>query len=48
MWISGTGLEADYERATKNKKSLGKKSSRVPNPAKPAAIACLERYERSA
>ena len=44
MWISGTGLEADYERATKTK-ILGKEIVARSEAGEAAALACLERYE---
>jgi len=43
-WISGTGLEADYERATKIK-ILGKEIVARSESGEAAALACLERYE---
>jgi fructokinase len=43
-WISGTGLEADYERATKTK-LLGKEIVARSEAGEVAALACLERYE---
>jgi fructokinase len=43
-WISGTGLEADYQRATKNHLS-GKEIIARMESGEPAAVACLERYE---
>jgi fructokinase len=43
-WISGTGLEADYERATKTK-ILGKEIVARSEAGEAAALACLERYE---
>jgi len=43
-WISGTGLEADYERATKTK-ILGKEIVARSESGESAALACLERYE---
>jgi fructokinase len=43
-WISGTGLEADYERATKTKLK-GKEIIARCEAGEAAAVACLERYE---
>jgi fructokinase len=43
-WISGTGLEADYERATKTK-LRGKEIVARSEAGEAAALACLERYE---
>ncbi len=43
-WISGTGLEADYERATKIKLP-GKEIVARSEAGEAAALACLERYE---
>lgn len=43
-WISGTGLEADYERAT-NVCLAGKEIVARMEAGEAAAIACLERYE---
>jgi fructokinase len=43
-WISGTGLEADYERATKTKLS-GKEIVARCEAGEVAAVASLERYE---
>ena len=43
-WISGTGLEKDYERATK-KKLLGKEIVARSTAGEAEAMACLERYE---
>ena len=43
-WISGTGLEADYERAT-GTKILGKQIVARSEAGEAAALACLERYE---
>jgi fructokinase len=43
-WISGTGLEADYERATKTK-ILGKEIVARSESGEAAALVCLERYE---
>jgi fructokinase len=43
-WISGTGLEKDYERATKTK-LLGKEIVARSAGGEAAAMACLERYE---
>jgi fructokinase len=43
-WISGTGLEADYERAT-GTKILGKEIVARSEAGEAAALACLERYE---
>jgi len=43
-WISGTGLEADYERATKTK-LRGKEIVARSEAGEGAALACLERYE---
>jgi fructokinase len=43
-WISGTGLEADYERAT-NVCLAGKEIVARMEAGETAAIACLERYE---
>jgi len=43
-WISGTGLEADYLRATKAK-LLGKEIVTRAEAGEAAAEACLERYE---
>jgi fructokinase len=43
-WISGTGLEADYERAT-NTKLRGKEIVARSEAGEAAAVACLERYE---
>jgi fructokinase len=43
-WISGTGLEADYERATKTK-IPGKEIVARSDAGESAALACLERYE---
>src|SRR5271169_2223196 len=43
-WNSGTGLEADYERATKTK-VLGKEIVARSEAGEAAALACLERYE---
>jgi len=43
-WISGTGLEADYERATKTKLK-GKEIIALSEKGEAAALACLERYE---
>lgn len=44
MWISGTGLEADYQRATKTKLS-GKEIIARCEAGEAAAVASLERYE---
>src|SRR6202795_4883465 len=44
VWISGTGLEADYERATKTK-ILGKEIVARSESGESAALVCLERYE---
>ncbi len=43
-WISGTGLEADYARATKIKMP-GKEIVARSETGETAALACLERYE---
>src|SRR5215467_13740222 len=43
-WISGTGLEKDYERATKTPLK-GKEIIARSEAGEAAAIACLERYE---
>lgn len=43
-WISGTGLEKDYERAT-SAKLLGKEIVARSAGGEAAALACLERYE---
>jgi fructokinase len=43
-WISGTGLELDYERATKTQLT-GKEIIARSEAHDPAALACLERYE---
>jgi fructokinase len=43
-WISGTGLEADYERATKTKLK-GKEIVARSEAGEAAALACLGRYE---
>jgi fructokinase len=43
-WISGTGLEADYHRAT-NTQLKGKEIIARMESGEPAAVACLERYE---
>ncbi len=43
-WISGTGLEMDYQRAT-NSGVKGKEIIARMEVGEPAAIACLERYE---
>jgi fructokinase len=43
-WISGTGMEADYERATKTALK-GKEIIARCEASEPAALACLERYE---
>ena len=43
-WISGTGLEADYERATKTK-LRGKEIVARSEAREAAALACLGRYE---
>ena len=43
-WISGTGLEADYERATKTK-LRGKEIVARSEAGEAAAVACLDRYE---
>ena len=43
-WISGTGLEADYERATQTKLH-GKEIVARSEAGEAAALACLERYE---
>jgi len=43
-WISGTGLEADYERATQTKLH-GKEIAARSEAGEAAALACLERYE---
>jgi fructokinase len=43
-WISGTGLEADYQRAT-NVCLAGKEIVARMEAGEAAAIACLERYE---
>jgi len=43
-WISGTGLEADYERATKTK-LMGKEIIARYEAGEAQAIACLQRYE---
>jgi len=43
-WISGTGLEADYERATKTK-LRGKEIVARSEAGEAAALACLGRYE---
>lgn len=43
-WISGTGLEADYQRAT-NTELKGKEIIARMESGEPAAVACLERYE---
>ena len=43
-WISGTGLEKDYERAT-GTKLLGKEIVSRSASGEAAAVACLERYE---
>jgi fructokinase len=43
-WISGTGLEMDYQRAT-NSGLKGKEIIARMDSGEPAAIACLERYE---
>lgn len=43
-WISGTGMEADYERATGQKK-LGKDIIALSETGDAEANACLERYE---
>jgi fructokinase len=44
MWISGTGLEADYQRTTKTKLS-GKEIVARCEAGEAAAVASLERYE---
>jgi fructokinase len=44
MWISGTGLEADYQRATKMKRS-GKEIVARCEEGEATAVATLERYE---
>lgn len=43
-WISGTGLQADYERATKTKLP-GKEIIARSETGEAAAVACLERFE---
>jgi fructokinase len=43
-WISGTGLEKDYERATKAK-LLGKEIAARSAAGEAEAMACLDRYE---
>jgi fructokinase len=43
-WISGTGLEADYERATQ-KPLKGKEIIARSEAGEMEAVACLERYE---
>jgi fructokinase len=43
-WISGTGLEADYARATKTKLP-GKEIISRSEAGEPDAVACLKRYE---
>src|SRR5215471_9858595 len=43
-WISGTGLGADYERATQTKLH-GKEIAARSEAGEAAALACLERYE---
>ena len=43
-WISGTGLEADYERATQTKLH-GKEIVARSEAGEAVALACLERYE---
>jgi len=43
-WISGTGLEADYQRAT-NTKLRGKEIVAQSEAGEAAALACLGRYE---
>jgi fructokinase len=43
-WISGTGLEADYERVTKTKLK-GKEIVAHAEAGEAAALACLRRYE---
>ncbi|HYA61688.1 MAG TPA: fructokinase [Candidatus Sulfotelmatobacter sp.] len=43
-WISGTGLEADYERATK-RKLKGKEIIARCEAGEAEAVACLQRYE---
>jgi fructokinase len=43
-WISGTGLETDYQRAT-NSGVKGKEIIARMEAGEPAAVACLERYE---
>ena len=43
-WISGTGMEADYQRATKNALK-GKEIIARCEAGEPAAIECLARYE---
>jgi len=43
-WISGTGLEADYARATKMK-LRGKEIIKRCDEGEPEAVACLQRYE---
>ena len=43
-WISGTGLEADYHRATKTQ-LRGKEIIARMESGEPAAVACMERYE---
>jgi len=43
-WISGTGLEADYERATKTK-LRGKEIITRYEAGETQAVACLQRYE---
>jgi fructokinase len=43
-WISGTGLEADYQRAT-NTKLRGREIIARMESGEAAAVACLERYE---
>ncbi len=43
-WISGTGLEADYQRATEIQLNGREIVARMES-GEPAAVACLERYE---
>ena len=43
-WISGTGLEADYHRAT-NSGIKGREIIERMESGEPAAVACLDRYE---
>ena len=43
-WVSGTGLEADYQRATKTKLK-GKEIIARCEAGETAAVACLERFE---